>query len=85
MDAGLRSARLQVLGQVHTAVIPHMMHPVLLADFLTKSIDRRGLAGMLALNGTRCHALSRYLRVPPPPHPATRRLAFSQKSAEALQ
>ena len=42
----------QVLGQLHTAVIPHMVHPVLLSDFLTKSIDKRGLVGMLALNGT---------------------------------
>lgn len=40
-----------MLSRLHEAVIPHLPTPVLLADFLTKSIDKGGLVGILALNG----------------------------------
>lgn len=40
-----------VLVRLHSNVIPHMLNPVLLSDFLTASIDAGGLIGMLALNG----------------------------------
>jgi hypothetical protein len=45
------SAPCQVLSRLHEAVIPYLPTPVLLADFLTKSIDKGGLVGILALNG----------------------------------
>lgn len=41
----------KVLAKIHSSVIPHMSEPVLLADFLTHSLDKGGLVGMLALNG----------------------------------
>lgn len=41
----------KVLSRVHLAVIPHMVNPLLLSDFLTKSIDKGGLIGILSLNG----------------------------------
>jgi hypothetical protein len=42
---------LQVLIKVHSVVIPNVADPLLLADFLTHSIDQGGLLGVLALNG----------------------------------
>ena len=42
--------RKTLLG-LHKHVMPHMPNPVLLSDFFVGSIDRRGLDGMLALNG----------------------------------
>ena len=41
----------RVLQVLTSAVIPRMTNPVLLADFLTRAIDRRGLVGILALHG----------------------------------
>mmetsp|Transcript_34482 Transcript_34482/g.75407 ORF Transcript_34482/g.75407 Transcript_34482/m.75407 type:complete len:593 (-) Transcript_34482:440-2218(-) len=41
----------KVLSKLHVAVMPHMVTPVLLSDFLTNSVNRGGLIGMLALNG----------------------------------
>ncbi|KAG2424155.1 hypothetical protein HXX76_014688 [Chlamydomonas incerta] len=43
----LRKALVRLPG----AVIPHMLGPQLLADFLTHCLNRGGLTGMLALNG----------------------------------
>ena len=40
----------KALTRLHTGVIPHAPNPALLSDFCTKSIDRGGLDGMLALN-----------------------------------
>jgi hypothetical protein len=42
---------LQVLIKVHSAVIPNVTDPLLMADFLTHSIGQGGLLGILALNG----------------------------------
>lgn len=43
----LRKALVRLPG----SVIPHMLGPQLLADFLTHCLNRGGLTGMLALNG----------------------------------
>lgn len=43
--------RKQVLVSLHSEVIPHMMDPRLLLDFLTYSYDEGGVIGLLALNG----------------------------------
>ncbi|CAG9467623.1 unnamed protein product [Pedinophyceae sp. YPF-701] len=40
-----------VLAALHEAVIPAMANPLLLSDFLTRSLDRGGITGMLALQG----------------------------------
>jgi len=40
----------KALTRLHSGVIPHAPNPALLSDFCTKSIDRGGLDGMLALN-----------------------------------
>ncbi|KAH7617166.1 hypothetical protein Ndes2526B_g07759 [Nannochloris sp. 'desiccata'] len=39
------------LSRLHDLVIPNLTTPLLLSDFLTHSLDRGGLDGMLALNG----------------------------------
>ncbi len=39
------------LSHLHDLVIPNLTTPLLLSDFLTHSLDRGGLDGMLALNG----------------------------------
>lgn len=41
----------KVLLKLHSDVLAAMADPALLADFLTASLDRGGLEGMLALNG----------------------------------
>lgn len=41
----------KALARLHDLVIPNLTSPLLLADFLTYSLDRGGLEGMLALNG----------------------------------
>ncbi|KAI7841082.1 hypothetical protein COHA_005309 [Chlorella ohadii] len=41
----------KVLARMHDLIIPSMVKPVLLADFLTATLDKGGLTGMLALNG----------------------------------
>ena len=41
----------QVLVAVPEGVLPHLAEPVLLGSFLTRVLDRGGLAGMLALAG----------------------------------
>jgi U3 small nucleolar RNA-associated protein 19 len=41
----------KVLARLPDGVIPHLFSPLLLSDFLTHSLDRGGLIGMLALNG----------------------------------
>ncbi|KAF6236639.1 hypothetical protein COO60DRAFT_1653316, partial [Scenedesmus sp. NREL 46B-D3] len=40
-----------VLLKLHSDVLPAMANPLLLSDFLSRSLDRGGLEGMLALNG----------------------------------
>lgn len=42
---------LQVLLKLHADVVPSLLNPLLLSDFLTHSLNRGGLEGMLALNG----------------------------------
>lgn len=42
---------LQVLLKLHADVLPSLFNPLLLSDFLTHSLNRGGLEGMLALNG----------------------------------
>ncbi|PRW44488.1 nucleolar complex 4-like protein [Chlorella sorokiniana] len=41
----------KVLARMHDLIIPSLVKPVLLADFLTATLDKGGLTGMLALNG----------------------------------
>ena len=41
----------KTLSRLHDLVIPNLTVPLLLSDFLTHSLDRGGLDGMLALNG----------------------------------
>ena len=41
----------RVLLRLHTTVLPALPNPLLVADFLTRSLQRGGMAGMLALNG----------------------------------
>ena len=41
----------RVLLRLHTTVLPVLPNPLLVADFLTRSLQRGGMAGMLALNG----------------------------------
>lgn len=41
----------KILSRLHDLVIPNLTTPLLLSDFLTHSLDRGGLDGMLALNG----------------------------------
>lgn len=41
----------KVLVHLHDLVIPACFNPLLLSDFLTHSLDKGGLIGMLALNG----------------------------------
>jgi hypothetical protein len=41
----------QVLLKLHSDVLPALVNPLLLSDFLSHSLDRGGLEGMLALNG----------------------------------
>lgn len=41
----------KVLSRLHVIVIPHLVNPLLLSDFLTRAIDLGSLLGMLALNG----------------------------------
>eukprot|EP00854_Cymbomonas_tetramitiformis_P008732 gene8732-10353_t len=41
----------KVLARMHTGVVPHLINPLLLSDFLTHSLDKGGLVGLLALNG----------------------------------
>lgn len=41
----------KILTRIHDLVIPNLTSPLLLADFLTHSLDRGGLEGMLALHG----------------------------------
>jgi U3 small nucleolar RNA-associated protein 19 len=43
--------RQQVLLKLHSEVLPALVNPLLLSDFLSHSLDRGGLEGMLALNG----------------------------------
>lgn len=40
-----------MLSRLHVIVIPHLVNPLLLSDFLTRAIDLGSLLGMLALNG----------------------------------
>jgi U3 small nucleolar RNA-associated protein 19 len=51
----------KVLVRLHAAVIPHLVNPLLLSDFLTRAIDLGSLLGALALNGLfvlmTCHGL----------------------------
>ena len=41
----------KVLLCVHSTVLPNMPNPLLLSDFLTASLSRGGIIGMLALHG----------------------------------
>lgn len=41
----------KVLTRVHSHVLPHLINPLLLSDFLTRSLDQGGLTGILALHG----------------------------------
>eukprot|EP00775_Hariotina_reticulata_P011229 gene11229-11378_t len=41
----------KVLLKLHAEVLPSLFNPLLLSDFLTHSLNRGGLDGMLALNG----------------------------------
>lgn len=41
----------KVLTHLHDVIIPSLINPLLLSDFLTHALDRGGLDGMLALNG----------------------------------
>lgn len=41
----------KTLSRLHDLVIPNLTTPLLLSDFLSHSLDRGGLDGMLALNG----------------------------------
>ncbi|KAK9836980.1 hypothetical protein WJX81_004282 [Elliptochloris bilobata] len=41
----------KVLVRLHADVLPHLINPLLLTDFLTNALDRGGLNGMLALHG----------------------------------
>ena len=41
----------KLLARLHDLVIPNLTTPLLLSDFLTHSLDRGGLDGMLALHG----------------------------------
>lgn len=41
----------KVLAKLHDGIIPHLFNPLLLSDFLSLSLDKGGLIGMLALNG----------------------------------
>lgn len=40
-----------ILSRLHDLIIPALINPLLLSDFLTHALDREGLDGMLALNG----------------------------------
>eukprot|EP00889_Picochlorum_renovo_P005897 jgi/Picre1/32927/NNA_008256.t1 len=40
-----------LLSRLHNTIIPALINPLLLSDFLTHVLDRGGLDGMLALNG----------------------------------
>ncbi len=40
-----------MLVSLHSEVIPNLMDPRLLLDFLTYSYDEGGVVGLLALNG----------------------------------
>jgi U3 small nucleolar RNA-associated protein 19 len=40
-----------VLLKLQSDVLPALVNPLLLSDFLSHSLDRGGLEGMLALNG----------------------------------
>eukprot|EP00890_Picochlorum_soloecismus_P005163 jgi/Picsp_1/5648/NSC_03007-R1_protein len=40
-----------LLSRVHDIIIPALINPLLLSDFLTHALNREGLDGMLALNG----------------------------------
>ena len=58
-DAWIAFLKLQVpfdcyrslLTRLHNTIIPSLVNPLLLSDFLTHALDRGGLDGMLALNG----------------------------------
>lgn len=41
----------KVLLALQRCVMPSMLRPVMLCDFLTHAVERGGLVGMLALNG----------------------------------
>ena len=41
----------QVLVDLHSAVMPHLLDPRLLLDFLTSSYDYGGVVSLLVLNG----------------------------------
>ena len=40
-----------LLTRLHNTIIPALVNPLLLSDFLTHALDRGGMDGMLALNG----------------------------------
>lgn len=40
-----------LLTKLHDTIIPALIKPILLSDFLTHALDRGGMDGMLALNG----------------------------------
>lgn len=46
-----RRLHAQVLARVHDVILPALASPLRLADFLTATLGRGGLDGMLALNG----------------------------------
>lgn len=41
----------KVLSRVHSHVLSSLVNPVMLSDFLSRSLDRGGLVGILALHG----------------------------------
>lgn len=41
----------RLLQRLTSTVIPHLRNPILLSDFLTRSIDQGGLVGILSLHG----------------------------------
>ncbi|XP_065174834.1 nucleolar complex protein 4 homolog [Sycon ciliatum] len=45
------SVLVRVLNNIHTNVMPHMLNPKLLIDFLTDAYDAGGAVSLLALNG----------------------------------
>jgi U3 small nucleolar RNA-associated protein 19 len=53
LDSGCHTGTLykRALTVLPSAVMPHLSNPLLLSDFLTRSIELGGLLGVLALNG----------------------------------
>lgn len=55
----------RILVSLHSEVMPHLMEPRLLLDFLTDSYDMGGIVSLLALNGLFILMHQYHLWVPP--------------------